>query len=339
MEKNMIKFSIIIPVYNCEKYLDRCIDSIINQEYKNLEIIFVNDGSTDNSLKILKEFAKKDKRIIIINQKNQGALIARNKGIDIATGDYISFVDSDDWISKNMYEKLYFYIVKYNSPDIIRFDYFTNSLNNKSEKLFLDREYPVLFDSKNRIEIYDMLVSSYNLNRLWQGIYKRELFINNLVYEKVTAGNDYYQMLLLIDKTNNILFTNEYLYYYCINHNSITKTHNVNRIGDNIKSVFYVNNNVLEFLKKWNVYSKKYVINIAVSSITYFMHNLSKIKDKEDFNNLCNICYNDNNFNNLMSCIDKSDIVEKNLLKQILKRAIYSKNKFILNLYRLKNRR
>ena len=97
----MNKCSIIIPVYNVEKYLPKCLDSIVNQTYKNIEIICINDGSTDNSLKILEEYAQKDERIKIINQENQGVSVARNVGIDNATGDYILFVDSDDWIDRD----------------------------------------------------------------------------------------------------------------------------------------------------------------------------------------------------------------------------------------------
>ena len=89
----MAKISVIVPVYNAEKYLVQCLNSIINQTFKDIEIICINDGSTDNSLKILKEFSEKDSRIKIINQKNSGVSIARNKGIDTASGDYIFFVD------------------------------------------------------------------------------------------------------------------------------------------------------------------------------------------------------------------------------------------------------
>lgn len=101
------KVSVIVPVYNVEKYLSKCIDSIINQTLSNIEIILVNDGSTDNSGKIIDEYAKKDSRIKVIHKKNGGQGSARNAGLDIAKGEYIGFVDSDDWIDSNMYEKLY----------------------------------------------------------------------------------------------------------------------------------------------------------------------------------------------------------------------------------------
>ena len=99
--------SVIVPVYNVEEYLPKCIESIINQTYKNLEIILVDDGSTDNSGRICDEYAKKDDRIIVFHKENGGLSDARNCGIDAATGDWVQFVDSDDYIHQTMVEKMY----------------------------------------------------------------------------------------------------------------------------------------------------------------------------------------------------------------------------------------
>ena len=105
MNKHNLKISVIMPVYNVEKYLARAMDSIVLQTYKNLEIICVNDGSTDGSLKILQKYAKRDKRIRIISQKNQGLSVARNTGYDVATGDYVYFIDTDDYAALGLFEK------------------------------------------------------------------------------------------------------------------------------------------------------------------------------------------------------------------------------------------
>lgn len=105
--KEFVKVSVIIPVYNTAQYLPQCLDSICNQTLKNIEIICVNDGSTDNSEEILKEYAAKDSRIIVVNKENSGAADSRNLGIDVAKGEYIGFVDSDDWVDLNYYEELY----------------------------------------------------------------------------------------------------------------------------------------------------------------------------------------------------------------------------------------
>lgn len=114
----MANISVIVPVYNVEKYLDRCIKSIINQTFEDIEIILVNDGSTDRSGDICDEYKRKDSRIKVIHQNNKGVSNARNKGILEASGDYIQFVDSDDWIEKEFCENVYNQIYKYN-PDII----------------------------------------------------------------------------------------------------------------------------------------------------------------------------------------------------------------------------
>ena len=100
------KISVIIPIYNSSQTLERTINSVITQTYKNLEIILVNDGSTDDSIEICKKYAEKDNRIIIVNQENKGVGEARNHGIDISTGDFISFVDSDDTMDENLYKEL-----------------------------------------------------------------------------------------------------------------------------------------------------------------------------------------------------------------------------------------
>ena len=110
--------SVIVPVYNSEKFLSDCIESLRNQSLKEIEMIFINDGSTDSSLKILREYEKIDSRIKVIDQKNSGPSAARNKGLDIAKGEYISFIDSDDWIDKDMYKEMY-YIAKKNNSDAV----------------------------------------------------------------------------------------------------------------------------------------------------------------------------------------------------------------------------
>ena len=103
----MAKVSVIVPVYNVEKYLRQCLDSLVNQTLTDIEIICINDGSTDGSLAILEDYASKDKRIRLISQENQGQGVARNKGIELSTGEYLGFVDPDDWIELNMYEEMY----------------------------------------------------------------------------------------------------------------------------------------------------------------------------------------------------------------------------------------
>ena len=119
---NNPKISVIIPVYNVEDYLEECLDSIINQTFKDLEIICINDGSQDNSLNILEEYAEKDNRIKIITTKNQGLSAARNRGLENITGDYVYFIDSDDYLELTAFEELYA-VSEEKSLDLIHFKF------------------------------------------------------------------------------------------------------------------------------------------------------------------------------------------------------------------------
>ena len=125
----MIKISVIIPVYGVEKYIRQCLESVIKQTYKNLEIIVVNDGTKDNSMKIVEEYLV-DERIKVINKENGGISSARNRGIEEATGEYVSFVDSDDWLEIDLYERIV-QILEGNKVDIIVFNYNRYSENKK----------------------------------------------------------------------------------------------------------------------------------------------------------------------------------------------------------------
>ena len=128
MNKN-VKISIIVPVYKVEKYLDKCVNSIVGQTYKNLEIILVDDGSPDNCPAMCDEWAQKDSRIKVIHKKNGGLSSARNAGLDACTGDYIGFVDSDDWIEPDMYEYLLNIGMK-NNADVSRCEFVIEAENS-----------------------------------------------------------------------------------------------------------------------------------------------------------------------------------------------------------------
>ena len=119
----MKKVSVVVPVYNTEKYLDICLNSLVNQTIDDIEIIIVNDGSTDNSIKIIKKYMKQyPEKIVLLDQKNSGISVARNNGISIAKGEFIGFVDSDDFVELNMYENLY-NAIKNTKSDIVVCDY------------------------------------------------------------------------------------------------------------------------------------------------------------------------------------------------------------------------
>lgn len=174
----MAKISIIVPVYNVEKYLEKCLDSLTNQTIQDLEFICINDGSTDNSLKILEHYAQTDSRIKIFNQKNAGISVTRNKGIELATGEYIAFCDSDDWVDLDFYEKLYKSATKNNadiaSASIIR------EKKGKAEQYYVYKDIFISEDYYEKLKLCD--IPQYNY--VWNKIYKTsELKKANIKFE------------------------------------------------------------------------------------------------------------------------------------------------------------
>ena len=163
--------SIIVPVYNVEKYLSKCIDSILAQTYKNLEIILVDDGSKDNSGTICDEYSKKDKRIKIIHKPNGGISDVRNHGLKIATGDYIGFVDSDDYIAEDMFETLVSLLEK-NDADISIvsfYEYYNGKLIGVRENENVE--------IMNKVEaIKELLIDRKIQSYTWNKLFKKELF-------------------------------------------------------------------------------------------------------------------------------------------------------------------
>ena len=195
--------SIIIPVYNSEKYLKECLTSIINQTLKDIEIICVNDGSTDNSLKILEEFGAQDSRLRIINQENQGQGYARNAGLEAAKGDYVGFIDSDDYISPDFYKKLYSY-----KSDIVlttKRRYLENGkLRNKDFKV----------RDKN-----SLIIKNANI---YNKIYRKDFLIKNNIkfYGKTNPAEDNYFSVKAILNADSIKIIKGGIYYYRVVENS-----------------------------------------------------------------------------------------------------------------------
>lgn len=208
--------SVIIPVYNVENYLERCIDSIINQTYDNLEIILIDDGSNDNSGLICDQYAKKDNRITVIHNSNQGLSKTRNNGLDLAKGTYIAFMDSDDYIEKNFIKDTYKMIIE-NNVDLaitkLKVDY-----ENKIPKLNQSSGYRII-DSKSALE--EMLYTELYYISACGKLYKKSLFDgikfpNNQLFEDV---NTIYK---LINKAKKVCCTDNEYYIYYVRKNSIT---------------------------------------------------------------------------------------------------------------------
>lgn len=207
----MNKVSIIVPVYNIEKYLAKCLDSLINQTLEDIEIICVNDGSTDNSAEILNEYAQKDSRIKIINQENAGLSAARNTGINAANGEYIGYVDSDDWVDLTYFENLYNAAIQ-NNADIAVAGIKRVGGEHYKEKLFLEFKNPTTTNNvEEKFRLCDIPDKSY----VWNKIYKLSEIKKHNLYFRVGVN---YEDIIYAPKIIHILSTlttvpNTYYYY------------------------------------------------------------------------------------------------------------------------------
>lgn len=222
MQKELI--SVVIPVYNVEDYLERCIQSVINQTYSNLEIILVNDGSTDKSGDICDKYSKIDKRIIVIHKKNGGLSDARNAGIERATGKYIAFVDSDDYIDKEMYEIMYNNLIQNNANISIVNRYYTFPNGEKVLRYKINEHIKVM----NNIEAIEEMNSFSTFDMAaWDKLYEKNLF-DTIRFPVGKLSEDFYIMYLILEKSKKVVFDSTPLYYYFQRENSITRNKKIN---------------------------------------------------------------------------------------------------------------
>lgn len=215
--------SVVVPIYNVEKYLEKCVKSIENQTYKNIEIILVDDGSPDDCGKICDLLSEQDSRIRVIHKKNGGLSSARNAGIDVAQGEYIGFVDSDDTIEPFMYEKLYTSLANNNhllSVCAVNYVYEDGTIRTKSN-----------LDNDRYFEFYDAMVEM-NTHRIfdmgaWSKLYRRSLF-ENLRFPEGKLSEDYYIMYKIFERAQGISYVSIPCYNYLQRQNSITKSSKIN---------------------------------------------------------------------------------------------------------------
>lgn len=229
----MIKVSIIIPVYNTEKYLRRCLNSIINQTLEEIEIICVNDGSTDGSMQILQEYADQDNRITIVYKENGGLVSARKAGLSIAIGKYVGYVDSDDWIEPDMYENLYDAAQKHHA-DMVASGYY---LEGNYVTLHLDTVEQGLYVGEEKIQ-YLRENTIYQLNKKAPGIrgslccklFSLELLkkIQLSISDKLSFAEDKMCVLAFMLEAETVVVLKEAYYHYMINADSMVHTPNTN---------------------------------------------------------------------------------------------------------------
>ena len=262
----IVNVSIIIPVYNVEKYLRQCLDSVINQTYKDIEIIVVNDCSPDNSLQIIKEYQQKDDRIVLVDlEKNGGVGLARKEGMKVAKGKYITFVDSDDWVKKDYIEVLYNSIIKYNTDVVFsKFERYDNNSKN-------------IINNKEKINYYNKVICSINDKKnlilsepkiLINLIIKKDFIVaNNITFPKEVPGEDVLFILKLIAINSKIIYIKDTVYFYRENRDSSIMTDINKKLNFDYDVLFSFFDKILNVFKQvgtFDIYKKELFVFLFI---------------------------------------------------------------------------
>ena len=252
----MPKFSIIIPVYNVEKYLEKCLDSIKNQTYKDYEVIIVNDGTKDNSMDIAKKYDFK-----IINQKNQGLSAARNTGVKNATGDYLLFVDSDDYLEKDLLKELNKSLK--NNPDLVRFQ-IKEVYEDGKEINYPEEE----FQNKSGVEAFSIISKYHFVENAWAYLYKKTFYEKNkFKFKEGTIHEDFGIVPLIIMKANKVNSINYLGYNYLQRSGSIMSQKNYEKTKKKVEDFYNHYLYLIEEINKTSLDSKVFKSFISNSLI------------------------------------------------------------------------
>lgn len=285
--------SIIIPVYNAEEYLEKCIDSAIGQTYNNIEIIAINDGSTDKSLDILNDYANKDERIKIINIENSGISVVRNIGIRAATGEYICFLDSDDYIDKNLLDNLRRYIES--DYDLIK--YKTIEVDNNCNELN-HIEGPIFEEMSGTDAFNTMYGEDVMLQVPWLYLYRRQFFLDNkFSYPEGRLHEDFARTILIMLKAKKMCSTNIYGYYYVQTKKSITRGNEEERVYQRAIDMLVHYDYIIDKIEEYNLDKKTkenvkiYYTNCMILEIENLSNEqkkkyISEIKKRKIFKNI-----------------------------------------------------
>lgn len=278
METSLV--SIIIPVYNVEKYLDRCMQSVFLQSYKNLEIILIDDGSPDSCPRLCDEYGNIDKRVRVLHKKNKGLGLARNSGLALATGKYVLFIDSDDYLSEKMVEKLV-YQAELMNADIVYCGYFYETSNHKWIEV-RDFEKEQTFKGNDIDAVSLAFITNQNklkvrLQRtVWHALYSKALIDDEDIRfpsERQIPSEDLIFQSRISKFANIISFIPDCLYYYCLNNNSIT----MNFKKDRYLKLVNEKNELLRIYSNKGV--DRYINNLYFVSIKSYFYNLIEQKN------------------------------------------------------------
>lgn len=312
----MVEISVILPVYNSQKYLKECLESILNQSFKDIEVLCINDGSTDKSLEILKEY-ETDERITVIDQENMGVAKTRNKALKMVKGNYVYFMDSDDYLDSNAFKKLYDNLKSNGSDFCIMKAIFVNEKEQYKFPAFeLDKEFGKVNFNKFTFTYND--VKSHVLNDLfapWLKMYKREFLMSDedFTFPEIKSYSDAPFHVKSMLKAEKISFVPEYLYYYRENDDSLvhssSNTINFFTLSDIIKDYLEENGFINEFKEEFEAFQAvKLVYYMGFSDSDEYYLKAKDELEKIDFDNNSMISKKD---------LDKANLVlESDTLKE-----------------------
>lgn len=322
------KVSIIIPVYNAEKYIEKCLKSVLNQTYTNIEIIIIDDGSSDKSYNILKEYKKNDIRIHLFSRENKGVSRTRIEGIEKSSGEYIMFLDADDWIEYNMIENMVGLIEKYNA-DICKCGIKFEKDIRKKESDFLNSVDKETYIEKNNFEeeIYKKFIVTYNFCSIFTQLIKKEKIKLDKIYFNLAYAEDFQFNMNLYSNIESIVFTPQNYYHYVENYNSVTRSYKFEKLRNNMEDSIFVHYLLYDYLKIWNIDNKdnrKLVANKILNEMSSHLLKLSRAEDvnvnkiKEQVKMICEKSID----KKIKNSIHKKDI-EGNIVNKIIKTLIY----------------
>lgn len=269
-KNNKILVSVIVPVYNVQDYIEKCLDSLVNQTLEQLEVIIVDDGSTDRTGSIVDEYQKKySTKFKVIHKENEGVSIARNIGLEKATGKYIGFLDSDDWVNYDMYEKLYKKACE-NDSDIVVCD---------TLAIYPDKKVLIESNINESSKIEDLMINAYAV--IWNKIYKREIIDGIKFKSGMTFCEDVQFLYMVYPKIKKIGVIHETLHNYLQRVGSLTYTYN-EKLYQLIDSL----DDIVNYYKEQGFY-QKYYAELEYSYVRYlfatFIKRLAKTKNKAEF--------------------------------------------------------
>lgn len=327
-----VKFTVILPIYNVEKYLNRCVESVVQQSYRNLEIILVDDGAKDNCPELCDEWGKKDERIKVIHKKNAGLGEARNSGLELATGDYICFFDSDDYVGNGLFETAYKVILKEN-PDLIEFGHCKVNRNGSVTETFIPRMPQLKYEGSDVMKVFlpELICTdprtgeaSNLMMSAWSCIYKKTLLDRThfrFVSERELICEDIYSLMNLMPAVDSVCIIQKAYYYYCENEQSLTHVYRPDRFD----KILYFQQE-LEKLCSNSVYSdevryriKRPFLDNLLSCLKGEIQCVNQVGHKRVLASLKKICKNRNVQNAIREMPGDSFSKSRNILHFLIK--------------------